>query len=91
MVAKVIFAFLMSFATASLVTIAHIFYKDISYELIFDTYIHICYENILACGVYLHYLDSTYIAKIYTQTNFIIRQFLYGGAGEHLTLVYNVP
>lgn len=37
MVAKVIFAFLMSFATASLVTIAHIFYKDISYELIFDT------------------------------------------------------
>ena len=40
MVAKVIFAFLMSFATASLVTIAHIFYKDISYELIFDTYIY---------------------------------------------------
>jgi hypothetical protein len=38
MVAKVIFAFLMSFVTASLVTIAHIFYKDISYELIFDTY-----------------------------------------------------
>ena len=40
MVSKVIFAFLMSFATASLVTIAHIFYKDISYELIFDTYIY---------------------------------------------------
>jgi hypothetical protein len=40
MVAKVIFAFLMSFVTASLVTIAHIFYKDISYELIFDTYIY---------------------------------------------------
>ena len=39
MVAKVIFAFLMSFATASLVTIALIFYKDINYEFIFDKYI----------------------------------------------------
>jgi hypothetical protein len=39
----------------------------------------------------LHYLNSTYIAKIYTQINFIIRQFLYGGAGgnkmSHRTLV----
>jgi hypothetical protein len=33
----------------------------------------------------LHYLNSTYIAKIYTQTNFIIRQFLYGGAGGNRT------
>ena len=41
----------------------------------------------MASGVYLHYLNSTYIAKIYTQTNFIIRQFLYGGAGGNRTPV----
>jgi hypothetical protein len=40
MLAKVIFAFLMSFATASMVTIAQIIYKNISYELMFATYIN---------------------------------------------------
>jgi hypothetical protein len=56
MVAKVIFAFLMSFATASLVTIAHIFFKDISYELIFDTYIYamkISWPVVFVCIIFI--------------------------------------
>ena len=40
MVAKVIFAFLMSFATASMVTIAQMVYKDIPYDMMLDTFVN---------------------------------------------------
>jgi hypothetical protein len=56
MVAKFIFAFLMSFATASLVTIVHIFYKDINYELISDAYIYamkISWPVVFVCIIFI--------------------------------------
>ena len=39
MVRKIIFAFLMSYATASLVTIAQMIYKNVNYDLMLSTYI----------------------------------------------------
>lgn len=40
MLPKLIFAFLMSFATASMVTLAQMIYKDIPFEMMLDSYIN---------------------------------------------------
>ena len=40
MLTKVVFALLMSFATASMVTIAQMVYKDIPYDVMLDTYVN---------------------------------------------------
>ena len=40
MLVKIIFAFLMSFATASMVTLAQMIYKDIPYNMMLNTYLN---------------------------------------------------
>jgi uncharacterized membrane protein YdbT with pleckstrin-like domain len=40
MLTKVVFALLMSFATASMVTLAQMVYKDIPYDMMLDTYVN---------------------------------------------------
>jgi hypothetical protein len=40
MLTKVVFALLMAFATASMVTIAQMVYKDIPYDMMLDTYVN---------------------------------------------------
>jgi len=40
MLTKVVFALLMSFATASMVTIAQMVYKNIPYDMMLDTFIN---------------------------------------------------
>ena len=40
MLTKVVFALLMSFATASMVTIAQMVYKDIPYDMMLDTFVN---------------------------------------------------
>ena len=40
MLTKVVFALLMSFVTASMVTIAQMVYKDIPYDMMLDTYVN---------------------------------------------------
>jgi hypothetical protein len=40
MLTKVVFALLMSFVTASMVTIAQMVYKDIPYDMMLDTFVN---------------------------------------------------
>lgn len=40
MLSKLIFAFLMSFATASMVTLAQMIFKDIPYDMMLHTYVN---------------------------------------------------
>lgn len=40
MLTKLVFALLMSFATASMVTIAQMVYKDIPYDMMLDNYVN---------------------------------------------------
>jgi hypothetical protein len=40
MLIKLVFALLMSFATASMVTIAQMVYKDIPYDMMLDNYVN---------------------------------------------------
>lgn len=40
MLTKLVFALLMSFATASMVTIAQMVYKDIPYDMMLDTFVN---------------------------------------------------
>jgi hypothetical protein len=40
MLTKVVFALLMAFATASMVTIAQMVYKDIPYDMMLDTFVN---------------------------------------------------
>lgn len=40
MLTKLVFALLMSFATASMVTIAQMVYKDIPYDMMLDIYVN---------------------------------------------------